>query len=341
MKQIFDLSQHEFKSKNRGKTPNYINFNSSLFGEGILGCYSPSKDISILYINAKPVDDFIWQSNKEWKNNDTIYFNYFLQTPPSLQILTTSGELEKLPAQKTLITDGTADTSKSLLLSKDDPFELFQLALSHTQFENYLNLFLKDFPEEIKHVCSRKQTDTYQAVKYFAIDPAEELCIRDITIANYKRDLLAKYVNLKVSTLIINFFQRMINGGPLNVSDEMNKADEEAVLVEQVKKIIENNPTAKLSVDDVGKIIKMNPKKLNTMFQKYVGSSIASFQRKSKLQYAYNYLNANQANGRVSEIAFETGFASVASFSRAFYNLFHIRPSDLLPDNLTANAKQN
>ncbi len=341
MKQIFDLSQHEFKSKNRGKTPNYINFNSSLFGEGILGCYSPSKDISILYINAKPVDDFIWQSNKEWKNNDTIYFNYFLQTPPSLQILTTSGELEKLPAQKTLITDGTADTSKSLLLSKDDPFELFQLALSHTQFENYLNLFLKDFPEEIKHVCSRKQTDTYQAVKYFAIDPAEELCIRDITIANFERDLLAKYVMLKVSTLIINFFQRMINGGPLHAFDEKNNVNGEAAIVEQVKMFLENNPTAKLSISDMGEMIKMKPEKLNAMFQNYVGSTIASFHRKTKLQYAYKHLVENQASGRVSEIAFETGFSSVASFSRAFFNLFHIRPSELLPDNLTANAKQN
>ena len=70
MKELKDLAAHPFDSKIRSNVQNYIYFSAPLLGQGTLGCYAPSADISILYISCRATEDFIWKNNINSRKSD-------------------------------------------------------------------------------------------------------------------------------------------------------------------------------------------------------------------------------------------------------------------------------
>lgn len=329
MKELKDLALHTFDVKKATHIPNYISFKAPLLGEGVLGCHAPNKDISILYLSCKPTEDFIWKNNQSWKRDDAFFFNYFLKAPENLKTLSLSKKISKLLVDNTLLVDGTKSTDQSLVMVKDEKFEFFQVSISIELYESLRTRYLQDFSTEIKQLCCRFRNEMSTTVITLPIEFKEELCIREITNCPFDPKLQDQYSALKVNELIIFYFQRMINGGLLEESMKgkfKDKVKENLVLVKQY---LDDNSTKKLDYSVLCKISNLKIDELNAHFKEVFGYTISKYHRSQKMHYAYNLLLNLDKKKNVNETAFDLGFASVASFSRAFYNEFHIRPSEL------------
>lgn len=262
-----------------------------------------------------------------------------MKAPSGLQTVTADKKFNKLLINKTLLVDGTQSTDKSLVMVREECFEIFQLSISISLLEYYLEEYMQGFTDEIRNFCYQKSTNRSQIGVILPIESKEELCFREIINCPFGIKLQSQYTKLKVTELIIYYFQRMVNGGVL---EEVNKdklpLSEREIMVE-VKTYLEENNTKEVNYSELCRISKMKQDKLNKMFHSVFGYSIAKYHRTVKLQNAYNHLLDVEKNLNVNEVAFESGFASVASFSRAFYNEFKIRPSELKLGNIQVSQK--
>ena len=127
--------------------------------------------------------------------------------------------------------------------------------------------------------------------------------------------------------LILYYFQRMVNGGVLEVSDNKEISAREKEKLINVKTFLEQHTRKELDYGHLCELAGMNKQKLNAHFEKVFGQSIARYHRSQKMQQACNLLLDIGKNLTINEIAFQLGFSSVSSFSRAFYNEFKKRPS--------------
>ena len=329
MKELKNLATHPFDSKSLTKIPNYIDFSAPLLGQGTLGCYAPSPHISILYISCKPSEEFVWSSNINNKKNDAFYFNYFLKAPNGLQALSEDRQTKRLMLNNTLLVDGTLSGGRSIVMVKNEIFEIFQLALSSSLLESLLNEYLADFSDKIKNFCNRKSRDRNQIGIILPIESREEMCIREITNCPLDINIQDEYTKLKVNELILYYFQRMVNGGVLEVSEDRKITANEKEKLIAVKTFLEENNKKDLDYKHVCELAEMNKQTLNEVFQRVFGHSITRYYRTQKMQSAYHMLLDLEKDMSVNEVAFELGFSSVSSFSRAFFNEFNIRPSGL------------
>ncbi len=328
MKELHDLATHPFDTKTLSKVPNYIHFSAPLLGQGTLGCYSPSADIDILYISCRSTEDFVWRNNASSRKKDAFYFNYLLKVPKGVQAISEDGQTKRLLTENTLLADGTLSTGKSILMVKNQIFEIFQVALSTRYLESLLNEYLSDFTVEIKNFCYRKSTDRSQVGIILPIESRELMCIREITNCPFDLKLQNEYTKLKVNELILYYFQRMVNGGIMEVSDDRSISASEKEKLIAVKIFLENNSHKTLDYDQLGNLTEMNKQKLNGLFERVFGQSIVRYYKTQKMQNACNLLLDMEKDMSVSEIAFQLGFSSVSSFSRAFYNEYGKRPSE-------------
>lgn len=329
MKELQDLAFHQFDVKSPTNVPNYINFKAPLLGEGTLGCIAPNSEVSILYLYCKPTENFIWHVNQAWKRDDAFFFNYFLKAPEGLKTITTEKKVSKLLIDNTLLADGTNSTSQSLVMVQDEPFEFFQVSLSVEFYESLRRRYLADFSQDIKELCCRKRNEISRNVITLPIESREEICIREITKCPFDSKLQNQFSLLKVNELIIYYFQRMVNGGVLEENENFNSEVKVKENLIKVKQYLDNYPMKKFNYDFLCNISGMNPEELNQLFRDVFGYSISKYHRSQKLNRAYNMLLDIDKNISVNETAFELGFSSVSSFSRAFYNEFKIRPSEL------------
>lgn len=324
-----DLAIHQFDVKSLTNVPNYISFKAPLLGEGILGCIAPNSEVSILYLYCKPTESFIWHNNQAWKRDDAFFFNYFLKAPEGLKTITTEKKVSKLLVDNTVLVDGTNSTTQSLIMVKDEPFEFFQVSLSVDFYESLRNRYLADFSQEIRELCCRKRNETTKTVIALPIESREELCIREITNCPFDPKLQNQYSVLKVNELIIYYFQRMVNGGVLEESENFSSETKVKENLIKVKQYLDNYPMQKINYDFLCRISNMKLEELNQVFKDVFGYSISKYHRSQKLYRAYSMLLDFDKNISVNETAYELGFSSVASFSRAFFNEFKIRPSEL------------
>ena len=327
MKELKDLAAHPFDSKVRSNVQNYIYFSAPLLGQGTLGCYAPCADISILYISCRATEDFIWKNNINSRKSDAFYFNYFLKVSHELQAMSEDRKSKRSLVENTLLVDGTLSAEKSLILVKDEIFEIFQVALSTAYLESLLNEYLTDFTPEIINFCYRKSTDRSQVGLTLPIESREEMCIREIVNCPLEINLQNEYTVMKVKELILYYLQRMVNGGVLEVSDNKDISVREKEKLINVKTFLEQETGKDPDYGHLCELAEMNKQKLNVLFEKVFGQSIARYHRTQKMQRACNLLLDFEKNLSINEIAFQLGFSSVSSFSRAFYNEFKKRPT--------------
>ena len=153
------------------------------------------------------------------------------------------------------------------------------------------------------------------------------MCIREIVNCPLEINLQNEYTVMKVKELILYYLQRMVNGGVLEVSDNKDISVREKEKLINVKTFLEQETGKDPDYGHLCELAEMNKQKLNVLFEKVFGQSIARYHRTQKMQRACNLLLDFEKKLSINEISFQLGFSSVSSFSRAFYNEFKKRPT--------------
>ncbi|MBE9462292.1 helix-turn-helix domain-containing protein [Dyadobacter subterraneus] len=89
---------------------------------------------------------------------------------------------------------------------------------------------------------------------------------------------------------------------------------------------IQDNLEAPLHLDVISKEFGMSPRTFSRLFQSTLETSFLQYLKLSRMIRAMEQLL--QTNKTISEIAYETGYNSIATFSNTFYGLVNVRPSE-------------
>lgn len=112
--------------------------------------------------------------------------------------------------------------------------------------------------------------------------------------------------------------------------------------VNEVLYIIHKDISQNYSVDELSKKVALSPFHFNRIFKKITGTSLHSYIKKIRLEYAANSLLFNP-DSTISDILLECGFASNSSFTHAFKKFFGVTPTKWrevdIPKNIIINIK--
>jgi len=110
---------------------------------------------------------------------------------------------------------------------------------------------------------------------------------------------------------------------PCKVCRPMENSGEVPVGFKQLLRQLEKNPNNKLKDEDL-RDKGLEPSTIRRWFKKHYGMTFHSYQRKIRLNTAYNHLNSGKS---VTHTAFDTGFDSLSGFSDGFQKIFATSPS--------------
>ncbi|WP_159476171.1 AraC family transcriptional regulator [Dyadobacter sp. 3J3] len=89
---------------------------------------------------------------------------------------------------------------------------------------------------------------------------------------------------------------------------------------------IQDNLESPLHLDVISKNFGMSPRTFSRLFQATLETSFLQYLKLSRMIRAMEQLL--QTNKTISEIAYESGYNSIATFSNTFYGLVNVRPSE-------------
>ena len=100
----------------------------------------------------------------------------------------------------------------------------------------------------------------------------------------------------------------------------------QTLAVQRMQDYIEQNKTMEITLSDLAKISLFSPWYSYRLFREYLGLTPTEYIRKLRLSQAA--LRLRDGEDRVIDIAFDLGFGSVDTFTRAFFREFGCNPSD-------------
>lgn len=118
------------------------------------------------------------------------------------------------------------------------------------------------------------------------------------------------------------------------------KPRSETSLAIKLLSYIDNHLTENLSLEVLAEKFNYNKYYISKLFHSYVGSNFKTYLNSIRLQHAIN-LYSQGALKNIGEIAFNSGFNSIASFYRCFKNQFNQNPKTFFRSNNENNMDYN
>ncbi len=112
----------------------------------------------------------------------------------------------------------------------------------------------------------------------------------------------------------------------LSIYNKSRGISQTAKHADRAKIIIDRDWGYRLTVDDVGRIMKLSPTYVSELFRKNYGVPLKTYIMKRKIDAAKKLIRANQAS--MSDIAEILNFSSIYHFSSAFKNIEGMTPSE-------------
>jgi len=101
-----------------------------------------------------------------------------------------------------------------------------------------------------------------------------------------------------------------------NQEDKMSTPQTHSLAVLLASQILQDDIAEPPTLRELAKIVGVSHPKLNQEFRKYFGTTVFGYLRKLRLEKARELLVVHHSN--VTETAFQVGYESLPSFSRAF-----------------------
>jgi len=143
----------------------------------------------------------------------------------------------------------------------------------------------------------------------------------------FKGELNDLYLQTKAYEIIYNEFSSLLNEKKNTTPHKIKFSNPDIEALHKAKKIMMTSKE-KVSIQDLSRKIAINENKLKYGFRHLFNTTPYAVMLDSKMYEAKKLLSQSDLN--VSEIANEVGYASVQSFSLAFFRKFGIRPKDIM-----------
>ena len=115
----------------------------------------------------------------------------------------------------------------------------------------------------------------------------------------------------------------------MNCTPANNDEQHIIILNRKLRKSIEfiqNNYSENITVEQAANISNFSASHFSKMFRQLTGTSFTQYLKNYRLELASEKLNDEER--KISEIAFECGFNNLSYFTRAFYEKYHVTPSE-------------
>lgn len=100
---------------------------------------------------------------------------------------------------------------------------------------------------------------------------------------------------------------------------------ENTILINKIKKYIEQNVSQKLSLEELAKQANYSPFHFQRIFKSVANETPKQYIKRLRLEKSAHFITL-KPNSTILEVAFEYGFSSLEVFSRAFKNYYKISP---------------
>lgn len=139
--------------------------------------------------------------------------------------------------------------------------------------------------------------------------------------------IIEKHSGREISILASKMFEIDIerkSQNPFVIFIGQKQHGDEAVL--QAQELIEHNPCATFSVDDICEQLSVGRRTFERRFKKSTGNSIVEYIQRVKVEFAKKHLEAGRKT--VNEIIYETGYNDINAFRKVFRKYTDLSPID-------------
>ena len=188
--------------------------------------------------------------------------------------------------------------------------------------KDYLLSLLKDhkFSKEFIHGIFHKDWVTL-GDQAMSIDKEQHDLIEKMLNHPYASSFASTYIYTLSTQLILSIFfkYRFVNN-----KKNLIHYHKDLSLFLDIKAFLENNLDSQILLSDISEKFSINEFKLKRGFKMFFGTSVISYWRDCRMDYAYKMLTSGQYS--VKEVAYTMGFNYPEHFTKCFYNRFKVLP---------------
>ncbi len=189
---------------------------------------------------------------------------------------------------------------------------------------------LKNLPKGITKENIIKHFDTNKPGELLTqkdINPQAQLLLNTLYNNPFNSQLDELYAQSKILELIYLEFQSLIDIEP-NKNNKLKLDDYDIEAIKKAKEILVKNMKNPPSIIELSHMIGINEFKLKSGFKTIFNDTPYNILLDYKLEYAKELLLASDMN--VGEIAKQTGYKYIQSFTKAFVKKYGVRPIDIM-----------
>ena len=138
-------------------------------------------------------------------------------------------------------------------------------------------------------------------------------------------DYLLKPIEKEELIWIVRQYCAMKNDDSMHSLQQIN-ATQEVSSIQAIKKYIRYHYSERITMEELGNKLFLNPNYISQLFKKETGQSVSSYILKIRMEMACSYLEDYSRN--ISEVAQMTGYSSPKPFAVAFRKYMGMSPSE-------------
>ncbi|WP_430613427.1 helix-turn-helix domain-containing protein [Flavobacterium sp. JP2137] len=322
---IEDLSKHPFTSFEATEVSHLFKFSAPLLGEGLMGFGAPISGTNLLYIRCKPESAF-GLAYKEAKPNQ-VSLNYLLEAKKYFTAIAGENGNEESFSAGTVLVDATNFDYKWMKFEPDHTYEWVSIFLEKKVYEHYFDRFMEGYAEELKEKSHKIIYTDNRAGIQIPFDVRQEHVIRQMINCPFDGNFRTIFLELKMTELLLYYFHNLISAN-FNFLEENNTiVSDDKVQIIAIKNHIDEHIDRDFNIQELQDISRLSEYRIKYYFKQIYGISIGRYYRKKRLNHAFiQILNENES---IKNLAHTCGYNSTQAFSRAFYQEFNVRPSEV------------
>ena len=327
----------QVQSQLGGTISNYLGASAlqfdSDYAKGYYKCLPLNNNISAIDISiCSSVDASI---SLNIPDNNLLYVIYISEGYITCKSTSFSPTL-KFEALKTILVPCKIDATTTIQLKKDTTLKATFIALNSDNF----------FKNFIKNSSSEQSKFSTLLNKLESLELKPYLCAYNLKIAskfqafkqNKKSNLVSDY--LKTESFYLEILALQLDQVVSNILEDKPTASLSLSELQKIKNLsqyIINNPELQHSIESLCKIITMSPAKLQEGFKGMHNTTVVDFVRHIRIEKAERLLLETDLN--ISEIVYTIGLTSRSYFCKIFKNKYHHSPKKYRNLTRQNNAK--
>jgi AraC family transcriptional activator of pyochelin receptor len=247
-----------------------------------------------------------------------IYFNRKGRTRINYRQLSKTFSIER--GQYNMLYAAELDSSMSHI---DDHSEIFSLQITPSCFQDLIaegRITMDQFAGK----AAGRQPVLFSN-QWLPMNDAMEKCIDDILHCHFNASMKKIYLRAKAVELFLLFADASAGTSPVKNTPIKHAADKEKLYY--VKDYLTRHYADPVLFTQLARQAGLNEFKLKTGFKELFNTSVIDFLINYRLERARELLRHTGKN--ISEVAYETGYASPAYFSKAFKKKYGVSPRQL------------